>query len=115
MSVYEVPNFQDPPCSFTDPEIFFASELPGVSVVEDYRQARKICMGCQYREPCAEYGLHNRVKGVWGGLSEKERDLIRKLRNITPKPLEFGTILLSRATPQSKNKMKNQKKREKTK
>jgi hypothetical protein len=49
--------------------------------------------------------------GVWGGLSEQERDLIRKTRNITPKPLELGIILISKATPKSKQKMKN--KREK--
>jgi hypothetical protein len=113
MSVYEVPNFENPPCAYTDPEIFFASELPGVSVVEDYRQARKICFQCPYREPCAEYALHNRVKGVWGGLSDKERDIIRKLRNITPRHLDLGTILISRATPKSKQKMKKARERNK--
>jgi hypothetical protein len=51
------------------------------------------------------------VLGVWGGLSEQERDLIRKTRNIKPKPLELGIILISKATPKSKQKIKN--KREK--
>ena len=111
MSVHEVPNFENPPCASTDPEIFFASEIKGASVVSDYRYARKICFSCEFREPCAEYGLHNRVLGVWGGLSEQERDLIRKTRNIKPKPLELGIILISKATPKSKQKMKN--KREK--
>jgi hypothetical protein len=111
MSVHEVPNFDNPPCASTDPEIFFASELKGSSVVRDYAYARKICSTCPYREPCAEYGLHNRVMGVWGGLSEQQREFLRKTRNISPKPLELGIILISKATPKSKQKMKN--KREK--
>lgn len=107
MSGREVPNFENPPCANTDPEIFFASELPGVSVISNYREARKICLKCPHREPCADYGLHTRVMGVWGGLSEQERDTLRRILNITPKPMEFGTILISKATPKSKQKMKS--------
>ena len=79
MSVHEVPNFDNPPCASTDPEIFFASELKGSSVVRDYAYARKICSTCPYREPCAEYGLHNRVMGVWGGCLSNSANFYAKL------------------------------------
>jgi WhiB family transcriptional regulator, redox-sensing transcriptional regulator len=44
-------------------------------------RAREICAGCQVRMECTEFGLtHSRLLGLWGGLSEKERRMARRLR-----------------------------------
>jgi WhiB family redox-sensing transcriptional regulator len=41
------------------------------------RAAKVICARCRVREPCAAYALAYRERyGVWGGLSEDEREAI---------------------------------------
>jgi WhiB family redox-sensing transcriptional regulator len=41
-----------------------------------------VCETCKVREPCLEYALTMtpRAVGVWGGLSEKNRNKIRRQR-----------------------------------
>lgn len=93
MSVYDVPNFKNPPCAQIDPELFFYPETNSGVDIHNFKYAKQICSTCPYREPCAEYGLHNRVYGVWGGLSENERDQIRKLRDIVPRKVSNTDML----------------------
>lgn len=62
-------------CSQTDPEAFFPEKG------ESTRQAKKICHGCEVREPCLEAALARDERfGIWGGLSERERRRLRRLR-----------------------------------
>lgn len=43
------------------------------------REAKQLCNACEGREACLEYALANDERfGVWGGLSEKERDRLRR-------------------------------------
>jgi len=45
---------------------------------EQIDEAREICRGCESLEPCRDYGLRHRdLLGVFGGLSERERQRIR--------------------------------------
>ncbi len=85
------------PCAETDPEAFFADD--GV-----YTAAKRICSTCEWREPCLEYALHVTVEGVWGGTSPRERQAIRRERNIVPVPLvsTFDTDTPSRAALQKR-------------
>ncbi len=42
-----------------------------------------MCRGCVVREDCLEYALANGEKfGIWGGLSERERRRIRRMRTL---------------------------------
>jgi WhiB family redox-sensing transcriptional regulator len=60
-------------CAQTGADFFFPE--PGSSV----RDAKRICSMCETRAACLEYALtHDERFGVWGGLSEKERQRLRR-------------------------------------
>jgi WhiB family redox-sensing transcriptional regulator len=60
-------------CAQTGADFFFPE--PGSSV----REAKRICGMCEMRSACLEYALANDERfGVWGGLSEKERQVLRR-------------------------------------
>ena len=45
------------------------------------REAKLICEACDMRAACLSYALaHDERFGVWGGLSEKERERMRRDR-----------------------------------
>lgn len=45
------------------------------------RPARQVCKACPVREECREYAIPQpRLKGIWGGLSERERHRLRQAR-----------------------------------
>ncbi|MFI0139629.1 WhiB family transcriptional regulator [Streptomyces luteogriseus] len=59
------------PCRI-DPDSFF---------VPDHQAgpAKALCAPCQQRDPCAEYALeHSELRGIWGGLTEGERRVLRR-------------------------------------
>lgn len=60
-------------CAQTDPEAFFPEKnMPN-------REAKRVCAGCEVRKECLDYALkHDERFGVWGGLSERERRLLKK-------------------------------------
>lgn len=62
-------------CMGVDPELFFPER--GSST----REAKEVCRGCVVREDCLEYALANSEKfGIWGGMSERERRRVRRMR-----------------------------------
>jgi len=54
------------------------------------QEAKKICSTCEVREPCLKYALENESHGIWGGLSETERQYRRLELGIVYKPWETG-------------------------
>lgn len=70
-----------------DPDWFFN---------EDYQHqlvAAAICHACPLIFHCRQYALHNRVDGVWGGLTERAIIAERKKRNIVPHNISGDTYL----------------------
>lgn len=62
-------------CLGVDPDLFFPER--GAST----REAKAVCAVCTVRVECLEYALGNAEKfGIWGGMSERERRRIRRLR-----------------------------------
>lgn len=58
------------------PTVLFFPE-PG----DDVNQAKAICAGCPVVDACCAYGLaHADLRGVWGGLSERQRKEMRARR-----------------------------------
>jgi WhiB family redox-sensing transcriptional regulator len=59
-------------CVGTDPELFFPERgQPG-------HQAKRICAGCPVRLLCRERAIPDiGLRGIWGGLTERERQIIR--------------------------------------
>jgi WhiB family transcriptional regulator, redox-sensing transcriptional regulator len=47
--------------------------------------AKSICNLCPHRIECAEWGIENEYYGIWGGLTERQRQSIRRQRNISLK------------------------------
>ncbi|MEU7048070.1 WhiB family transcriptional regulator [Streptomyces eurythermus] len=55
-----------------DPEAFFAE---GVRP----RQARALCAGCTYVDPCRVFAVERpELVGVWGGTTARERQALRR-------------------------------------
>ncbi|WP_431039362.1 WhiB family transcriptional regulator [Streptomyces sp. P6-2-1] len=62
-------------CAQIGPDFFFPE--PGGSV----QDAKRVCRSCPSRRACLEHALARDERyGVWGGLSEKERGRLRRLR-----------------------------------
>lgn len=65
-------------CRETDPLLFFHPQNErGSARAKRDRAAKLICAGCPVRLECADYAVRAREPyGVWGGLSEDEREVI---------------------------------------
>lgn len=63
-------------CRFADPELFFPVSPGGPSPDQaDGGQARAICATCPVRRECLQFALATRqAHGIWGGMSERERE-----------------------------------------
>ena len=63
----------DAACAQTDPDMFMPGK--GGSMVG----ARMICAGCEVAAQCLQWALDNNVRqGIYGGLSERQRDRLRR-------------------------------------
>ncbi|MHB2022493.1 MAG: WhiB family transcriptional regulator [Mycobacteriales bacterium] len=65
-------------CRDEDPELFFPVGSTGPALAQ-IRQAKAVCSRCAVIEPCLSWALESgQESGVWGGLSEDERRLLRR-------------------------------------
>lgn len=65
-------------CRRVDAEIFFPEGRGGAVAIKT-RQAKKVCSRCPVRLLCRDWAVETRQDfGVWGGLSEDERDGLRR-------------------------------------
>ena len=80
-------------CNGIPTEVFFVSRGDSSATA----RAVAICEGCPCKDPCAQYGINDpQLSGVWGGLSGKERRILRRQgRGWMPsrpmKPEQHGT------------------------
>jgi len=54
--------------------------------------AKAFCQGCPVSTECLEYALDHRLKGIWAGTNETERDRILRFRDklrgiVTPRKI----------------------------
>ena len=64
-------------CRDTDPEDFFPVGVNPAAV----ESARATCRRCDVVADCLEWALEHDVQyGVWGGLSEQEREVVARQR-----------------------------------
>lgn len=62
-------------CSQTSPDAFFPDKGQPTAA------AKRVCASCPVQAECLEYALANDERyGVWGGLSERERRVLKQLR-----------------------------------
>lgn len=71
-------------CTQVDPELFFdASSSRYESMPTPSREAKAIgiCQRCHVRSECLAYALQNDERyGIWGGMTERERRGIKRMR-----------------------------------
>lgn len=78
----------DGACRELDPAMFYPER--GVTVAA-LNKVRRVCAACPVVDQCREHGLHHEKLGMWGGLSERQRRVIRKERGISLEtPGTFG-------------------------
>ena len=62
-------------CRALDPELFFPE------TANDEDAAKAVCAGCPVRIACLEHALAaSEPYGIWGGLTLRERRLLRRVR-----------------------------------
>lgn len=65
-------------CRDEDPDLFFPTGSTAPIGLELDR-AKAVCAGCPVRQPCLQWAvLHDQPGGVWGGLTESERGVLRR-------------------------------------
>lgn len=63
-------------CRSAEPDLFFPVSSSGKSL-EQVNEAKAVCARCLVRRQCLAFALLTRqVHGIWGGLTEQERDAI---------------------------------------
>lgn len=53
------------------------------------RQAKSLCYQCPFRKECLDWALHYELYGVWGGIDEDQRKIMRKELGIKCKDREL--------------------------
>lgn len=67
-------------CRDTDPDLFFPVGTTGLALVQ-VEHAKRVCGQCAVADACLDFALAtNQDSGIWGGLSEEERRVIRRKR-----------------------------------
>jgi WhiB family redox-sensing transcriptional regulator len=67
-------------CRDTDPELFFPVGTTG-HALEQIDRAKSVCGECAAARDCLDFALDtNQDSGIWGGLTEEERRVIRRRR-----------------------------------
>jgi WhiB family redox-sensing transcriptional regulator len=65
-------------CRSADPDLFFPLSSSGLSL-DQVALAKEVCAGCGVRAECLAFALRtNQAHGVWGGMSEQERQLLAR-------------------------------------
>jgi WhiB family redox-sensing transcriptional regulator len=79
-------------CREADPLLFFHPQNErGRSRMHRDREAKRVCASCTVRIECADYAVRAREPyGVWGGLSEDEREVIYARLDIRHYPRSTG-------------------------
>jgi WhiB family transcriptional regulator, redox-sensing transcriptional regulator len=79
-------------CHDSDTAIFFHPQNErGLARLRRDRSAKRICAACPVRVECADYAIRAREPyGVWGGLTEEERERIYARANGANFPRQRG-------------------------
>ena len=96
----DYPDFEEhgaPPCSESFPDAFFTEEKNETVVTRngvermqiwtryDYeKEAKAICAECPYKARCLEFAVNNHEQGIWGGTTERQRNVLRKSYKMEP-------------------------------
>jgi hypothetical protein len=74
--------FESPSCATVGGDFWFQESTSEGGSTADALFAKGICNRCPHKRECAEWGIKNEVHGIWGGLTNRERQVIRRQRGI---------------------------------
>ena len=79
--------FEEPRCKGIDTEMYFPVE--DSSSFPEKKLIASVCGNCVHQVECAEWGIRRERFGIWGGLTDYQRQVIRRQRNIV---VPFGEL-----------------------
>ena len=78
--------YENPLCAQIGGDFWFPErDDPEKRKLLDPSYAKSICRSCIHRIECAQWGIENERFGIWGGLTEYERTLLRTKNKIRVK------------------------------
>jgi len=78
--------YENPLCAEIGGDFWFPErDNPENRKLLDPSYAKSICRSCIHKTECAQWGIKNERFGIWGGLTEYERTLLRTRSNIRVK------------------------------
>ena len=78
--------YENPLCAEIGGDFWFPErDNPENRKLLDPSYAKSICRSCTHKTECAQWGIKNERFGIWGGLTEYERTLLRTRSNIRVK------------------------------
>jgi hypothetical protein len=78
--------YENPLCAEIGGDFWFPErDDPENRKLLDPSYAKSICRSCIHKTECAQWGIKNERFGIWGGLTEYERTLLRRQSNIRVK------------------------------
>lgn len=73
--------YEAPLCASVGGDFWFPEKVKGGCNSTELQMAKSICRQCSHQIECAEWGIQNEDFGVWGGLGELDRKLIKSKKN----------------------------------
>jgi WhiB family redox-sensing transcriptional regulator len=74
-------------CRNLDPDLFFPIGTAGPSVGQTI-EAKRVCLACPVRNACLNWAIgHCQDYGIWGGMTEAERQALRSAQNVRQRRL----------------------------
>lgn len=71
--------FDNPSCASIGVDLFYRDiDNMESNSVNEQEQVISICQSCPCKPECAEWGIYRERWGIWGGLTPRRRDLIRR-------------------------------------
>jgi hypothetical protein len=84
--VREPREYENPLCAEIGGDFWFPErDDPENRKLLDPSYAKSICRSCIHKTECAQWGIKNERFGIWGGLTEYERTLLRTRSKIRVK------------------------------
>jgi hypothetical protein len=74
--------YESPLCAEVSGDFWFPDTKTDVNAVKDSAAAKSICNRCSHKTECAEWGIRKEYYGIWGGLTLRERQVIRSQKGI---------------------------------
>ncbi len=96
MTRYPIPRGAHTPCE-AHPEWHFPPMAGNSAPFTE--AAKNLCAACPFVAPCAEWAIRRERWGVWGGLTEDERQAIRRARGIVPDEPDMARLIGPRPRP----------------